>query len=224
MTRGYDGIQYVERHGAFQDSDHCRFVDEDFIGHSLDTLSKWKVQNTGGRGSTSLRDDDQNGVLAMVSGNQADDEIILDMNDIRVVDPSLSPVLLVRAKALVITAMEMRIGLIDVLGTDDCHFLVDVSAKGDESIFAEANAGGAGTEDTDTGIDLDTDYHYYGIYIDSAGLPLYYIDGALVVTGDAADVDPTEFFQPYVQIEAEGANARTLDVDFIKGWQRREII
>lgn len=221
---GEDGISWVERHSAFNDADHCRFVDEDFTGHSLDTLDLWRVQNTGGRGTSDLKDDDANGVLAMVTGNQAADEMILDMNDKRQVDPSLFPVLLVRAKADAITTVEMRIGLVDVLGTDDCYFLVDLSAIGDASIYAEAHSGGgAATEHTDTGINLDVNYHYYGIYIDDAGKPYWYIDGTLEVTGDNADVDPTEFFQPYVQVEAEaGAAARTLEVDFIKGWQLRE--
>jgi len=222
MASGFDGLQWVERHSAFNDAEHARFVDEEFRGHSIDTLSTWRLQNTGGRGTAQIKDDDANGVAELVTGNQAADEIILDMNNKRQVDPSLSPVLLVRAKALDIANMEMRIGLVDILGTDDCYFMVDVSAKGDESIFAEADSGGVGTEDTDTTIDLDLNYHYYGIYIDSTGKPYFYIDGTERVAGSAADVDPTEFFQPYVEIKTEAALLKTLEVDFIKGWQRRE--
>ena len=42
------------------------------------------------------------------------------------------------------------------------------------------------------------------------------------VTGDNADIDPTEFFQPYVELTTEEALLKTIEVDFIKGWQRRE--
>jgi hypothetical protein len=222
MATGIDGFQWVERHSAFNDAEHCRYVDDDFRGHSLDTLMTWRVQNTGGRGTSDLKNDDVNGVAALVTGNLAADQIILDTNNIRIVDPSLSPVFLARVKALNIAAMEMRLGLVDVLGTDDCYFLVDVSAKGGPHIFSQAHNAGGLTEDVDTTIDLDVNYHYFGLYIAADGTPYFYIDGTLRRTGAAADVDPAEYFQPYVEIDTEGAAVRTLEVDFVKGWQRRE--
>ncbi len=100
MTRGFDGIEYVERHSAFQDANHCRFVDDDFIGHDLDTFEKWRLTNTGGRGSHQIKNDDANGILQLITGNQAADLMTLDMNNKRQVDPSLSPVILFRVKAL----------------------------------------------------------------------------------------------------------------------------
>jgi len=216
-----DGIQWVDRHSAFQDADHCRFIDEDFIGHSLDTLDKWRLQNTGGRGSHQLKDDDANGILQLLTGNQANDEMILDMANKRQVDPSLSPCILFRAKALSSADIEVRLGLVDVLAQDHCLFVYDNSVSGD--IFANAYSGGGQTENFDTGIAILTDYRYYGIYINSAGRPFWEINGVPVAEGDDADVDPTEFFQPYVQVEAEaGADVKTLEIDFIKGWQRRE--
>ena len=221
MATGFDGIEWVERQSAFQDAEHCRFVDEDFRGHSLDTLSTWRVQNTGGRGSHSIKDDDANGILAMLTGATIADEFILDMYNKRQVDPSLYPVLLIRAKVLDITNVEMQLGLVDVRAVDHCIFKVDVSVTGLD-IYAEAYAAGGQTHTVDTTINLDANYHYYGIYIDAAGKPYWYIDGTLRVTGDNADIDPTEFFQPYVEITTEEALLKTIEVDFIKGWQRRE--
>ena len=221
MVSGLDAIQWIERHDAFQDSNHCRFVDEDFIGHDLDTLSMWRLQNTGGRGSHQIKNDDANGILQLITGNQANDLMTLDMNNKRQVDPSLSPVILFRVKALSAAQIEVRMGLVDVLDTDHCIFEVDIS--GAPNVFAESYNAGGQTETVDTGVALDTDYHYYGIYINDAGRPFWYIDGVLENEGDDADVDPTEFFQPFIEVEAEaGAAVKTIEIDFIKGWQRRE--
>lgn len=220
MPSGLDGIQYVERHSAFQDANHCRYIDEDFIGHDLDTWQKWRLQNTGGRGSHQVKDDDPNGVLQLVTGNQIADAMILDMNNKRQVDPSLYPVFLARVKTIDFAAMEMRLGLVDVLDTDHCIFKVDVSVTGVD-IYANAYSAGGQTHNVDTTINLDGAYHYYAIYIDAAGKPYWYIDGTLRVTGDNADVDPTEFFQPYLEFDTEAVAAKTVEADFIKGWQRR---
>ncbi len=221
MATGLDGIQWVERHSAFNDAEHCRYVDDDFRGHSIDTLSTWRATNTGGRGSSTLKNDDVNGVAVLVTGATIADQLTLDMNDVRIVSPTLSPVFLARVKPLSVADIHMRLGLVDVLGTDDCYFLVDLSAKGGAHIFSQAHNNGVLTEDVDTTIDLDVAYHYFGIYIATNGTPYFYIDGTLRRTGQAADVDPAEFFQPYVEIATEAAAAKTLEVDFIKGWQRR---
>ena len=221
MASGYDGMRWVARHGSFNDANHVRFVDDDFIGHDLDTLDKWRLQNTGGRGSHQVKDDDANGILQLLTGNQAADLMTLDMNNKRQVDPSLSPAILFRVKTLSAADVEIRMGLVDVLDTDHCIFEADISV--DASWFAESYAAGAQTETVDTAIALDAAYHYFGIYINSAGRPFWYIDGVLENEGDDADVDPAEFFQPFLEIEAEaGADPKTLEVDFIKGWQRRE--
>lgn len=200
---------------------YARFVDEEFTGHSLDTLSKWRLQNTGGRGSHQIKDDDENGILELVTGNQINDEMILDVNNKRYVDPSNLPVIIIGALALSIADVEVRLGLVDVLDTDHCIFDVDVSATGVD-IYAEAYSGGVQTHTADTGINLDVNPHEYIIEIDAAGRPYWYIDGVLVVTGDNADVDPTEFFQPYSSIRTEAAAIKTLELDYIRGLQRRE--
>lgn len=220
MPTGWDGIEWVERHSAFQDANHCRFVDDDFIGHSLDTLSIWRLQNTGGRGSHQIKDNDANGILQLLTGNQAADLMTLDMADKRQVDPSLSPVILFRLKALSAVQIEVRMGLVDVLDTDHCIFEVDIS--GDPNVFAESYSGGGQTVSVDTGVALDVAYHYYGIYINSAGRPFWYIDGVLENEGADANVDPAEFFQPFIEVEAEAGATKTIEIDFIKGWQKRE--
>jgi len=221
MASGIDGLEWVERHSAFQDSEHCRFVDEDFLGHSLDNLSKWRLQNTGGRGSHSLLDDAPHGVLRMTTGGTIADEMILDMNNKRQASAALDPILIIRARPTANVNEKMWIGLVDVLTTDDCVFKVDFAGVGNASIIANSWKAGAQTAWTDTGIDLDGNFHYYGIWIDVNGKPRWYIDGVLVVTGDNADVDTAEYFQPYVRFATEDAQARPIDVDFLKGWQRR---
>ena len=221
MSSGLDGIKYVERHSAFNDADHCRYIDDDFRGHSIDNLSTWRIQNTMGRGTSDLKDGDFNGVAALVTGGTIADQIILDTNNIRSVSTTLLPVFLTRVKPLSVADIHMRLGLVDVLGTDDCYFLVNISAKGDSSIFSQAHNNGVLTEDVDTTIDLDVAYHYFGIYIAADGTPYFYIDGTLRRTGNPADVDPAEFFQPYVEIATEANVVKTLEVDFVKGWQRR---
>lgn len=220
MPFGIDGIRYVERHSAFNDAEHCRYIDDDFRGHSIDTLSTWRVQNTGGRGNHAIVDGMANGILRMTTGDQIADRMILDMNNVRQVDPSLQPVLLVRGSPTAIINHKIRIGLVDVLNTDHCIFLVNFALWGN-SIWAQAYSAGAQTHINNTGIILDGNQHYFGIYIDANGKPYWYIDGVLRVTGDNADLDPTEFFQPYVDYETEDAQFRPIDIDFVKGWQRR---
>lgn len=222
MASGYDGVQWVERHSAFKDLEYCRIVDDDFTGLSLDDDHVWST-TIQGAGSIEILDDRANGILRIQSGATAGQHTHLEMNDIRQVSPLLSPIMSfgLQMPAISPDTIEIIIGLVDVLDTDHCIFLVDRSAKGNLSIYGQAYSGGSPTRDVDTGIDLDTDYHILEIYIDETGIPYWYIDGVLLVTGEAADVDTAEFFQPYAEIHTEGNDKKNMDLDFIKVWQRR---
>jgi hypothetical protein len=221
MPSGFDGVAYVERHGPFQDLEYARFVDEDFIGRTLD-LNKWRTQIAGG-GSAAIVDDAASGILRIITGNVGGNDVILDFNNIRQVDPTLRPVYVVYAKmaSVAIDTIHLRIGLLDAIGVDHCIFWVDRSTHGSLSIFAQAMNAGAQTRFVDTLVDLDANWHTYALYIDENGKPYWFIDGVLLVTGANADIDPTEFFQPYVELTTEDVNPKTLDVDAVKGWQKR---
>ncbi len=219
---GYDGKGLYERHSAFKDLDYCRIIDEDFVGIVVDSNDLNVTIDAGG--AASLLDDRACGVYELTTNAGAADGVLLDMNDIRTIDPSLEPLLAVRAKWTTgNNNVEFKIGFEDVDGTDNAYFIVDQSAIGSLSIYAEIDNNGAQTHYVDTGVDLDTSWHIYEIYHNPSDHKTYfYIDGALVVTSDANDIDETEFFQIYVDIRSEDADAKVLEVDFIKGWQMRE--
>lgn len=219
---GYDQRDIYIRAGPTKDLEFCRFVDEDFQRRDVDSANDWREQIAAG-GSATIQDDTAGGVYRLTTGGGATDNVILDRNNIRIVDPSLKPLLCIRAMMVTIANVniELRLGLVDVFDTDHCVFEVDQSAHGNLSIYAESYNAGGQTETVDTGIDLDAAWHIYEIFVNSDGRPFWYIDGVEENEGDDADVDPTEFFQPYVEIYTEDANAKSLDVDFVKGWQMR---
>lgn len=224
MTDGYDGRHGYERHASAKDVDHCRFVDEDFIYEDFDTTHKWTATVVGA-GGCGCQSDRGNGVMRMTTGAIGNNSNTIDMNGRTYIDPTLLPLMVFIARMLSVADenMEVHFGMVDVLDTDHCIFTVDRSVYGDLSINAEAYNGGGQTRDVDTGVVMDTTWRIFEIYIDETGLPYWYIDGVPVVTGEAADVDPTEYFQPYARVETENANAKSLELDLIRGWQRRSL-
>jgi len=223
MASGFDGRAWVERHSAYKDVDYCKFVDEDFLYETHCSTHKW-TSVVVGAGACGCQTDRANGIFRMTTGAVGNNSNTFAMGTRRYIDPTLYPLIVFKAKMVSVAdeEMEIHIGMVDTLDTDHCIFTVDRSAYGDLSINAEAYSGGGQTRDVDTGVVMDTDWRIFEIYIDATGLPYWYIDGVLVVTGEAADVDPTEFFQPYARIETENANAKILELDLIRGWQRRE--
>lgn len=221
---GFDQRFAYIRAFATKDLDYCRFVDEDFRGHSLDTNNKWREQYAGA-GAGAFRDDMACGVYRMTTGALATNNGILDRNNIRIVDPSLFPLLCFKAKMVTIadTNIEMRMGLVDVLGTDHCIFQVDASVGGaDLDIMINAYKAGVQTHNVDTAYNLTGIWRWYEMYINDAGKPYWWINGTKF-EGDDGDIDVTEFFQPYVEIYTENANAKEWEIDFIKGWQKRSL-
>lgn len=223
MASGYDGRHGYERHSQFKDLTYCLIVDDDFTDATLDTTHRWTLTAMGA-GTALILDGVPNGVLRFTSGIVAGQHVHLEKNDIRQVSPLLRPLMCVgiQMPAIVPDEIEIMIGFVDVLDTDHCIFRVDRSVMGDLSIHGEAFSGGGQTRDIDTGLDLDLLYHIWEIYIDETGTPYFYIDGVPVGTGEAADVDPTEFFQPYAEIHTEAGNQKQMDLDFIKVWQMRD--
>lgn len=57
------------------------------------------------------------------------------------------------------------------------------------------------------------------ISIDSSTYPKYKLGKIFINIKGWHDV--AEFFQPYAEILTENADVKTMDIDFIKGWQRR---
>lgn len=224
MADGYDQTKSYLRQFPTKDWEGAHFARDDFTGISLDTTHRWSITHTNG-GSHSFLNDTPNGVLEIQTDNNVGDSGILKKNDIKIVSPLLFPLIGIRAKVPDIsdTDFEMRLGFVDVLGTDDCIFEVDATAHGALNIFAVSHSGGgAATQSEDTGINLNADWRIFEIAINSDGKPFWKIEGVYEVEGDDADVNPAEYLQPYAEIKIEDAVARALQLDFIFGMQKRE--
>jgi hypothetical protein len=223
MASGYDGRAFVERHAAFKDTEYCRVVDEDFQGILIDVTHKWRLALVGA-GTIVVVDDVANGVASINTTAAGTNGGAIDQNNIRVISPALECVFCARVQVLTVANenLELKIGIVDVDGTDNAYFFIDRSVHGDLSMHAEIDNNGAQTWDEDTTVVLDAAWHTYEIWYNPVDTFTYfYIDGVEVSVSGAADLDETEFFQPYVSFVTEDANDKNCDVDFIKVWQRR---
>lgn len=224
MVSGDDGRAYVERHSAFKDTEYCRVVDDDFQGRVLDVTNRWRITVVGA-GTIVVVDGEANGIIRINTTAAGTNGGLIDQNNIRLIDPSLECVFCARARVASIANenMEFSIGIVDVLANDSALFFLDRSVHGDLSIHAEIYNATVQEWDEDTTVLMDANWHTYEIWYNPTDTFCYfYIDGVLVSTSGAADLDATEFFQAHASFYTEDGNDKTLDVDFIKVWQKRE--